>query len=119
MPGSGSNTQVTVAVDQVSSTDALPGRWDPEIVTGVPARPWSGVTSRIPMVGLGWAKAATVPGTGATPGTAGAGKGVVAAPAVPGMDKQAATRAVATSETLRILARLVTASPSGGDDRQI
>ena len=44
---------VASAVDQVSSTLALAGSPEPEMVIGVPATPWSGDTSRIPMLLLG------------------------------------------------------------------
>ncbi len=71
MSGLACTSHVAFAVDQVSSTLAFFGRWEPEMVIGIPATPSSGSTRRIPMVGLGRAELATGPGSALTPGIAG------------------------------------------------
>ncbi len=71
MSGCGCTSQVALAVDHVSSTLVFAARPEPEIVIGVPATPWSGVTLRTPMVALGWAGFATGPGSAGTPGIRG------------------------------------------------
>src|SRR6266508_3195836 len=81
-----SSTHVATAVPHWMETSLPAGRPVPLIVSGLPARPWSGVTLRRPMLGASVEGAAIGPGRAATPGmSVGIGTGAEAARATAGM----------------------------------